>query len=259
MKQSKKVFTTGEAMKPHIKIFTLIELLIVIAIIAILASMLLPALNKARNTAYTATCINNLKQLGLVFTSYSDSYNGFLPPFYSPATTGTYWPGRLMIDQSVNGGIFGCPSLPEYYNQWKVYTAAQAKANPTNAFFEYPAYAMNRGLSATQGTALAALPKMGNFKIPSQTMLVIDSYYIPITSPPRGFYIVPQFFVTTGSWGLIDGRHNHSVNTLFIDGHAASIPTQLGIDRTAYSTTINPYLVKPFANFTDPNNHFWAP
>ena len=62
------------------KHFTLIELLVVIAIIAILAAMLLPALSAARARAHCASCLGNLKQLGLVYQQYSSDNGGWLRP-----------------------------------------------------------------------------------------------------------------------------------------------------------------------------------
>ena len=101
--------------------FTLIELLVVIAIIAILAAMLLPLLEKARENARRAVCVQRLKEIGNALEMYSLDYNEMYPPAYNDGYIfGLNWHGgfRLMYDKGYikNAQVFFCPNREQDYD-----------------------------------------------------------------------------------------------------------------------------------------------
>jgi prepilin-type N-terminal cleavage/methylation domain-containing protein/prepilin-type processing-associated H-X9-DG protein len=94
--------------------FTLVELLVVVAIIGILASVLLPALAKAQETAHRASCVNNLKQMGIILGMYATENREDLPPVDNHESR-FMWDATVLYPEYItDASIAACPSDPEY-------------------------------------------------------------------------------------------------------------------------------------------------
>ena len=190
------------------KFFTLIELLVVIAIIAILAAMLFPALNKAKLTAQSISCLNNTKTIMNGMTLYGDTY-GYYPYRSSSTATSPFWHQHIyeIISGRDKSGL--SPS---------VYAAAPYYRCPAYRFAGDPNHmTLAYGKNDYLGGAGNNTTKPASVRQPSQKIAIGDSYdaarYGQIIAPVGEF--------------LLGNRHEGRANVAFVDGHAEKLLSQI--------------------------------